>query len=286
MIPLTSSSIRTAEVIELDSSTIDEDIQAKNKSVVEKYRLVNSDGKSAQIALSTEKGFSEMAAAANVVTTILDDDEAVSDKDKATTVLNENIVKTEHALSDKLHCDKTEDMLSMLSGREESTTSEANIVKVENNNFPSKVVQEEEEVQSDFEKTFFILDELLSKPRTMLDIQILSPQKLGKRSGSNFSVFEDNAAVPKKKVKIHEEIELVSLPENVLVNIFNFLPSFDLLNSIVTVCKLFHQIAKHPDIRLSIRVGRGGFKLKLKFYKIFTIVKLFILYCVPFCYKY
>ena len=265
MIPPTSSLIRTAEVIELDSSTIDEDIQAKNKSVVEKDRLVNSDGKSAQIALSTEteKGFS---AVANVVTTILDDDKAVSDKDEATTVLNENIVKTEHALSDKLHCDKTEDMLSMLSGREESTTSEANIVKVENNNFPSKVVQEEEEVQSDFEKTFFILDELLSKPRTMLDIQILSPQKLGKRSGSNFSVFEDNAAVPKKKVKIHEEIELVSLPENVLVNIFNFLPSFDLLNSIVTVCKLFHQIAKHPDIRLSIRVGRGGFKLKLKFY--------------------
>ena len=261
MIPLTSSSIRTAEVIELDSSTIDEDIQAKNKSVVEKDRLVNSDGKSAQIALSTEteKGFS---AVANVVTTILDDDKAVSDKDEATTVLNENIVKTEHALSDKLHCDKTEDMLSMLSGREESTTSEANIVKVENNNFPSKVMQEEE-VQTDFEKTFFILDELLSKPRTMLDIQILSPQKSGKRSGSDFSVFE---VVPKKKVKIHEEIELISLPENVLVNIFNFLPSFDLLNSIVTVCKLFHQIAKHPDIRLSIRVGRGGFKLKLKFY--------------------
>ena len=253
MIPLTSSSIRTAEVIELDSSTIDEDIQAKNKSVVEKDRLVNSDGKSAQIALSTEKGFSEMAAAANVVTTILDDDEAVSDKDKATTVLNENIVKTENALSDKLHCDKTEDMLS---GREKSTTSEANIVKVENNNFPSKVMQEEE-VQTDFEKTFFILDELLSKPRTMLDIQILSPQKSGKRSGSDFSVFE---VVPKKKVKIHEEIELISLPENVLVNIFNFLPSFDLLNSVVTVCKLFHQIVKHPDIRLSIRVGRGEFK--------------------------
>ena len=245
-----------AEVIELDSSTVYEEIQAKNKSVVEKYRLVNSDGKSAQIALSTEKGFSEMAAATNVVTTILDDDEAVSDKDKATTVLNENIVKTENALSDKLHCDKTEDMLS---GREKSTTSEANIVKVENNNFPSKVMQEEE-VQTDFEKTFFILDELLSKPRTMLDIQILSPQKLGKRSGSNFSVFEDNAAVPKKKVKIHEEIELISLPENVLVNIFNFLPSFDLLNSVVTVCKLFHQIVKHPDIRLSIRVGRGEFK--------------------------
>ena len=114
MIPPTSSLIRTAEVIELDSSTVYEEIQAKNKSVVEKYRLVNSDGKSAQIALSTEteKGFS---AVANVVTTILDDDKAVSDKDEATTVLNENIVKTENALSNKLHCDKTEDMLS---GRE------------------------------------------------------------------------------------------------------------------------------------------------------------------------
>jgi hypothetical protein len=76
-----------------------------------------------------------------------------------------------------------------------------------------------------------------------------------KRFGDEMSLFDDLPSF--KRQKLSPVVELLSLPHKALVRIFNYLPTVEVLNNLVRVCKLFSQIAKDPEIKISVKVGRG-----------------------------
>lgn len=66
-----------------------------------------------------------------------------------------------------------------------------------------------------------------------------------------------------KKPKSDPGLEITSLPPQVLAKIFSHLPGFEVLNRIVRVCKLFNEACKEPNLRLSIKIGRGMYISRL-----------------------
>ena len=80
----------------------------------------------------------------------------------------------------------------------------------------------------------------------------LSDVKNVKRFGDFFDEIPSS-----KRQKFSPADLLSSLPRNVLVKIFNFVPTYDLLNNLVPVSKLFCQISKDPEIKISVKIGRG-----------------------------
>jgi len=185
-----------------------------------------------------------------------------------TTFVNDVIDATDPSFLDedngkmKMAKAKFENVSSNLSNREGMPLGgigEASQLKnTSDDNFSREIFKKEvPESSCSFEKTLSILDEFLAEPRKIFDLSSPQQSAAEKRFRDSFSIFEN---LPKlKKPKLDDEIELTSLPTDVLVKIFNFLPSVDLLNVVVRVCKLFHEVSKIPDITLSIRIGRGNF---------------------------
>ena len=95
-----------------------------------------------------------------------------------------------------------------------------------------------------------LLDQILIEPKKIFDVSLSSTS--GKRM---IDLILDQ--LPSKRIKTEEPMEIVSLPPDLLVKIFNFVPTDDVLSSVVRVCKLFNDVSKRPDLRLSVKIGRG-----------------------------
>jgi hypothetical protein len=143
-----------------------------------------------------------------------------------------------------------------------SETTGAQIVKVENINTHSSL-------PSSMSSLSF-LDEFLAAPKSLLAIDLPDVKNVKrftdetslfddvrnvKRFGDEMSLFDDLPSF--KRQKLSPVVELLSLPHKALVRIFNYLPTVEVLNNLVRVCKLFSQIAKDPEIKISVKVGRG-----------------------------
>jgi len=60
-----------------------------------------------------------------------------------------------------------------------------------------------------------------------------------------------------KRSKLNEDDPFSSLPPDVITRILNFVPTNDLLNHVSRVSKMFASSINDPDIRLTIKIGRG-----------------------------
>jgi hypothetical protein len=61
----------------------------------------------------------------------------------------------------------------------------------------------------------------------------------------------------KRSKKLTEDVNITSLPPGLIIRILNFVPTNDLLNCVSRVSKLFASLINDPEIRLSIKIGRG-----------------------------
>jgi hypothetical protein len=99
-----------------------------------------------------------------------------------------------------------------------------------------------------FEESLSLMDKLLSDDQKISDLALMPIKRIGDL---------DFYCNPAKKVKREQGAEITCLPPKILLKIFNYLPSCDILNRVVLVCELFHEVCKDPELRLSITIGRG-----------------------------
>jgi F-box-like len=108
--------------------------------------------------------------------------------------------------------------------------------------------REDESESSMFEESLSLMDKLLSDDQKISDLALMPIKRIGDL---------DFYCNPAKKVKREQGAEITCLPPKILLKIFNYLPSCDILNRVVLVCELFHEVCKDPELRLSITIGRG-----------------------------